>query len=95
MSAEARLLVRDGDLGRGGGGERAKAWPRTPTRKTQEAVDLCQNNQNVTAVFPRHCVAASVLRSCCLNSCMEQQSHKDNVRSTAVESMINVWIVNL
>ena len=39
------MLIRDGDGGGGGGGgERKKASPRAPTRKTEEAVDRCQNN---------------------------------------------------
>ena len=57
-----------------------KARPHAPTRKTEEAVDRCQNDKNVKAVSPRHCVATSVPRNCCA-----EQSHKDNVRSTAVE----------
>ena len=69
---------------RGEGGERLKARPGPPTRKTEEAVDRRQNNQNVKAVSPRHCVATSALRNCSFNCCAEQ-SHKDNVRSTVVE----------
>ena len=40
------MLIRDGDR-EGGGGERVKARPRAPTRKTEEAVDRRQNNKNV------------------------------------------------
>ena len=36
---------------------------------------------------PRHCVATSILRNCRFNCCTEQ-SHKDNVRSTAVEKRL-------
>ena len=60
-----------------------KARPRAPTRKTEEAVDRRQNNKNVQAVSARHRVATSVLRSCCA-----ERSHKDNVRSTAVEKQL-------
>ena len=74
--------IRDRD--RGEGGERVKARPRAPTRKTEEAVDRRQKNKNVKAASPRHCVATSVPRSCCFNCCAEQ-SHKDNVRNTVVE----------
>ena len=86
-SIEARCLIgrgggRGGGWGGGGGG--VKARPRTPTRKTEEAVDRRQNNNNVKAVSPRHCEATSVLRNCYLSRCAER-SHKDNVRSTAVE----------
>ena len=56
----------------GGGGERVKARPRTPTRKTEEAVDRHQNNQNVMVVSARHCVATSVLRNYCFNYCAEK-----------------------
>ncbi len=48
---------------RGEGEERVKAGPRAPTRKTEEAVDCLQNTQNIKAVSPRHCVAASVLHN--------------------------------
>ena len=70
-------------MGRLGGGGRQKSEGSTartdPELKTEEAVDRRQNNGSVKAVSPRHCVATSVLRSCCLNCCAEQ-SHKDNVR---------------
>ena len=36
---------------------------------------------------PCHCVATSASRNCCFNCCAEQ-SHKDNVRSTAVEEQL-------
>ena len=73
-----------GGGGGGEGGERVKARPRAPTRKTEEAVDRRQNKGSVKAVSPRHCTATSVLRSCFFNCCAGQ-SHKDNVRCTAVE----------
>ena len=42
------MLIRDEDGGWGvGGGERVKARPIAPTRKTEEAVDRRQNNGNV------------------------------------------------
>ena len=72
------MLIRDGDMGGKGAIERVKA------RKTEEAVDRRQNNGGVKAVSPRHCAATSVLRNCCFNCCAGQ-SHKDNVRCTAVE----------
>ena len=81
------MLIGDADRGwggDGGGGERVKVRPIAPTRKTEEALDLHQNNGSVKAVSLRHCAAASVLRNCCFNCCAGQ-SHKDNVRCTAVE----------
>ena len=78
-------LIREGgmevEVGGGGGGQKSEgSTARTdPELKTEEAVDRRQNNGSVKAVSPRHCVATSVLRSCCLNCCAEQ-SHKDNVR---------------
>ena len=71
------MLIRDGDMG-GQGGERVKV------RKTEEAVDRRQNNGSVKAVSPRHCAATNVLPNCCFNCCA-WQSHKDNVRCTAVD----------
>ena len=53
-------------------------------KKTGETVDRRQNNGIVKAVSPRHCPATSAPRSCCF-SCRAGQSHKDNVRCTAVE----------
>ena len=86
------MLIRDGGRGVGGGdrgegGERVKARLRAPTLKTEEAVDHRQNNRSVKAVSPRHCAATSVLRNCCFN-CRAGQSHKDNVRCTAVEEQL-------
>ena len=60
----------------GGGGVTA--------RKTEETLDRRQNNGSVKAVSPRHCAATSALRNCCFN-CRAGQSHKDNVRCTAIK----------
>ena len=72
----------------GGGGEedeRMKARPRIPhEKKTGETVDRHQNNGSVIAVSPRHCPATSAPRDCCFN-CRAGQSHKGNVRCTAVK----------
>ena len=60
-----------------------KARPRIPPEKRPERhVDRRQNNGSVKAVSPRHCAATSAPRNCCFNC---RQSHKDNVRCTAVE----------
>ena len=56
------------------------ARPRIPPEKDRRD----QNNGNVKAVSPRHCPATRALRSRCFN-CRAGQSHKDNVRCTAVE----------
>ena len=77
-STEARWLIRDGDR-RGRGRNRPK--------KTGETVDRRQNNGNIKAVSPRHCPATCALRSCCFNCCAGQ-SHKDNVRCTAVDKQL-------
>ena len=59
------MLIRDWDRvaggrgGGGGGGESVKARPRSPTRKTEEAVDRRRNNRSVKAVSPRHCAATT------------------------------------
>ena len=47
-------------------------------------MDRRQNNGSVKAVSPCHCSATSALRNRCFNCCAGQ-SHKDNVRCTAVE----------
>ena len=80
-------------MGGGGGGgddERVKARPRIPPEK-----DRRQNNGSVKAVSLRHCRAAtSAPRNCCFN-CRGGQSHKDNVRCTAVEEQPAVKEVQL
>ena len=43
-----------------------------------------RKSEGSTAVSPRHCPATCALRNCCFN-CRAGQSHKDNVRCTAVE----------
>ena len=56
-----RLQKRGGLLGTGTGGERVKARPRAPIRKTEEAVDHRQNNKQcplVTVVY--YAVAVSI-----------------------------------
>ena len=83
--------------GGGGGGREGEgvARPRAPTlQKTEEAVDHRQNNSYVKAAGPRQCEAASVPRNCCFN-CSAEQSHKDNVRSTAVEEQLKQKVVQL
>ena len=66
--------------------------PRIPTekdrgyrpKKIRETMDRRQNNGSVKAVSCRHCAATTAPRNCCFN-CRGGQSHKDNVRCTAVE----------
>ena len=53
-------------------------------KKTGETMDCSQNNGSVKAVSPHHCAVTSALCNCCFNCCAGQ-SHKDNVRCTAVE----------
>ena len=74
-STEARWLIWDG-----GGGEGEEG----PKKTEETGVDRRQNNASVKAASPRHCPATSALRNCCFN-CRAGQSHKDNVRCTAVE----------
>ena len=77
-------------MGGGGGGGRGResegstASTDPEDRKTEEAVDRRQNNGSVKAVSLRHCPATSVLLTYCFNCCAGQ-SHKVNVRCTAVE----------
>ena len=82
---EAAYEGRGQGGGRGEEGERVKARPRIrPEKDRIETVDRRQNNGNVKAVCPRHCAATSAPRNCCFN-CRGGQSHKDNVRCTAIE----------
>ena len=82
-SMEVRLLIRDRDgWGWGEEDERVKARPRILPEKDWR--DHHQNNGSVKAMSPRHCAATSALHNCCFN-CSAGQSHKDNVRCTAVE----------
>ena len=89
-STEARLLSRDGGGGGGeeGGRERVKARSQAPTRKTKMPWTATRTTTKMLRQCPlRHCAATSVLRSCCPNCCVEQ-SHKDNVRSSAAEKRL-------
>ena len=85
-STEARWPISDGDrVGRGRKSEGSTA--ETVRKKTGETVDRRQNNGSVRAVSPRHCPATCALRNCCFNCCAGQ-SHKDNVRCTAVDEQL-------
>ena len=64
------------------GGQKSETSKQAPTRKTKVAVDRRQNN-SVTAMSVRHCAETTVPRNCCPN-CYAEQSHVDNVRSSAV-----------
>ena len=56
-----------------------KARQRAPTRETEEAVGRRQNNQNVKAVSPRHCVATNVLRNALSNAMRSRVTRKMSV----------------
>ena len=57
-------------------------------------MDRRQNNGSVKAVSPRHCPATSALRNCSFNR-RAGQSHKDNVRCTAVDEQLEAKEVQL
>ena len=85
-STEARWPIRDGDrVGRGRENERLDRGNRP--KKTGETVDRRQNNGSVKAVSPRRCPATCTLCNCFFNCCAGQ-SHKDNVRCTAVDEQL-------
>ena len=64
-------------------------------QKTEEAVDHRQNNNYVKAVGDLASAKQLVYSAnCCFNSCAEQ-SHKDNVHSTAVEKQLKQRAVQL
>ena len=73
-SREARWLIRDGD--RVGRGRQSEGSTAETVRKNGETVDRRQNNGSVKAVSPRHSPATCAL-----------DSHKDNVRCTAVDGL--------
>ena len=80
-STEARWPIRDGDKGGRGKSEDSR---QAPARKTKAAVDRRQKNRMlIKAESTRHCAVTTVQRNCCPN-CYAEQSHKDNVRSSAV-----------
>ena len=83
-STEARWLIRDGDGGWRGRKTRLDRGYRP--KKTGETIDRRQNNGSVMAVSPRHCPATSAPLG---------QSHKDNVRCTAVEEQLEAKAVQL
>ena len=62
------------------------ARPRNPTLKRPRRPWTTARTTTVLRQWgPRHCeLATSVLRNCCFNCCAKH-SHKDSVRSTAVE----------
>ena len=50
---------------------------------------LSPEQQDVKAVSVQHCTATTASRSCCPN-CYAEQSHKDNVHSTAIGKQRNL-----
>ena len=59
-------------------------------------MDRRQNNGSVKAVSPRHCPATSALRNIIVvSTAVLGQSHKDNVRCTAVEQQLEAKEVQL
>ena len=78
------LLGTARGVGWGGGGGGTKEWRLDRGYRPKKTGDRRQNNGSVKAVSPRHCAAISALRNCCFNR-RAGQSHKDNVRCTAVE----------
>ena len=81
MSTDHNLSEEKGEPKR----YRTEVLPLTSLiRKTKAAVDRRQNNRMlIKAVSVRHCAATTAPRNCCPN-CYAEQSHKDNVRSSAV-----------
>ena len=58
-------------------------------------MDRRQNDVSVKAVSPRHCAATSALRAIAVSTAVLGQSHKDNVRCTAVEEKLEAKEVQL
>ena len=81
-STEANRPIRGGDEWEIRTEEWIKTSRQAPTWKTKNAVDRHQNNKMLKAVSVRHCAATTAPRNCCPNYYSEQ-SHKDNVRSSA------------
>ena len=86
-STETVRTITDGDrrLGGGVGGRKSEGSTADTARKRPErAWNAVRTMEVLKAVSPRHCPATSAPRNCCF-SCRAGQSHKDNVRCTAVE----------
>ena len=81
-STEARSPIRDGDEWEKGD-RRVKPRNRRQPRRLQGCRGPPPEQQNVKAVSVRRCTATTAPRNCCPN-CYAEQSHKDNVRSSAV-----------
>ena len=86
-STEARWLIGDG-----GGGRKSEGSTADTARKRPERLDRRQNNGSVKAVSPRHCPATSAIA---VSTAVLGQSHKDNVRCTAVEEQLEAKEVQL
>ena len=78
---EVRRPIRDGDKCERGKEE----WNLETNTELQD--QGCHGpppeQQNVTAVSAQHCTATTIPCNCCLN-CYAEQSHKDNIRSSAI-----------
>ena len=80
-STEASRPIRDGDEWEKGKEEWNLQTCANP--KDQGCRGPPPEQQNDKAVSVRHCAATTAPRNCCPN-CYAEQSHKDNVRSSAV-----------
>ena len=59
----------------------------TARKRPERPWTAARTMEVLRAVSPRHCAATSALRNCCFK-CRAGQSHKDNVRCTAVEEQL-------
>ena len=83
-------------LGTGTGGQKSEGSTADTVRKRPERPWTAARTMEVfKAVSPRHCPATCVLRNCCFNCRALGQSHKDNVRCTAVEEQLEAKEVHL
>ena len=80
-STEARRPIRDGDEWEAGIEESNLGTDANP--EDQGCRGPPPEQQDVKAVSVRHCAVTTAPRNCCPD-CYAEQSHKDNVRSSAV-----------
>ena len=91
MSTEARWLIRDGDWGGGGGGGRRRKSEGSTTDTARKRPDRPWTAARTMEVL-RRCPLAIAKRlvhcAIAVSTAMLGQSHKDNVRCTAVEEQL-------
>ena len=93
MSTEARLLIRDGDRGRGG--RESEGLTVDTARKRPERPRTAARTMEVLRRCPLAIAQRLVHCAIAVSSAVFGQSHKDNVRCTAVDEQLEAKEVQL